>query len=191
MFSLIFFFRFSTFHVTNGCVYKRRRWKFVVVTVITVTWLVHRHLFWVFYLFLFLHNTKKVTFFRVSSREFRNFIKMSRLFSVVGDSNVRRNWTGLNTASRETMKTAQVIDCEALGNFEAALNEVRAESNTCIIACMTVFILSSGDCGTITSAVDPVLDSVSRRLRQFCQARQDLQVRFLPWLDGSFVLTSF
>ena len=122
--------------------------------------------------FLFLHNKNK------ESRVFRNFIKikMSRLFSIVGDSNVRRNMTGLNTASRESMKSAQIIDCEALATFEAALNEVRAESNTCIIASMTVFVLSGGDCGTISSAVDPILDSVSRRLKQFCQARQDLQV---------------
>ena len=102
---------------------------------------------------------------------------MSRLFSVVGDSNVRRNMTGLNTASREAMKSAQVIDCESLAAFEAALTEVRAESNVCIIAALTGFILASGDCGTINSAIDPVLDSVSKKLAQFCNARRDLQVR--------------
>ena len=101
---------------------------------------------------------------------------MSRLFSIVGDSNVRRNWTGLNVASRESMKSAQVIDCEDFPSLESSLNEVRAESNTCIIAAVTNFILMSGDCGTISSAVDPLLDSFAKKLTQFCAARQDLQV---------------
>ena len=101
---------------------------------------------------------------------------MSRLFSIVGDSNVRRNMTGLNTASREAMRTAQVVDCDVLASFEASLNEVRAESKVCIVASITNFILASGDCGTINSAVDPVLDSVSKKLTQFCNARLDLQV---------------
>ena len=101
---------------------------------------------------------------------------MSRLFSIVGDSNVRRNMTGLNIASREAMKSAQVIDCELISSLEAALAEVRAESNICIVAAITVFLLSPGDCGTVSSTIDPVLDSFSRRLTQFCTSRQDLQV---------------
>ena len=113
---------------------------------------------------------------------------MSRLCSIVGDSNVQRNMTGLNTASREAMKQAQVTDCEVLASFEAALAEVRAESNVCIIATMTGFILASGDCGTISSAVDPVLDSVSKMLTRFCNARQDLQVRRLYHLHLIFTI---
>ena len=35
---------------------------------------------------------------------------MARLISIVGDGNVKRNMTGLNTASRESMKNAQVIN---------------------------------------------------------------------------------
>ena len=125
--------------------------------------------------FLFLHNKNK------ESRVFRNFIKikMSRLFSIVGDSNVRRNMTGLNTASRESMKSAQIIDCEALATFEAALNEVRAESNTCIIASMTVFVLSGGDCGTIASSIDPILAAFTAKINAFCSFRLDLQVRLV------------
>ena len=82
---------------------------------------------------------------------------MSRLFSIVGDSNVRRNMTGLNIASREAMKSAQVIDCELISSLEAALAEVRAESTICIVAAITGFLLSPGDCGTVSSTIDPVL----------------------------------
>ena len=102
---------------------------------------------------------------------------MSWLFSIVGDSNVRRNMTGLTMASREVMKTSQIIDCGSLSSLDAALGEVRKESNVCIVATITDFLLTSGDCGTISSAVDPVLDSFRGKLTAFCNARQDLQVR--------------
>ena len=102
---------------------------------------------------------------------------MSRLFSIVGDSNVRRNMTGLNIASREAMKSAQVIDCETMASFEAALAGVRAESKICIVATITSFLLAPGDCGTISSSIDPVLASFARKLGRFCASRQDLQVR--------------
>ena len=101
---------------------------------------------------------------------------MSRLFSIVGDSNVRRNMTGLNIASRETMKAAQVIDCTSLLSLEASLTEVRAESNVCIVAAITDFLLASGDCGTISAAIDPILDGFSKRIFSFCNARPTLQV---------------
>ena len=104
-------------------------------------------------------------------------LRMSRLFSIVGDSNVRRNWTGLNIASREAMKAAQVVYCEDFSSLEASLNQVRAKSNACIIAPVTNFILMSGDSGTISSAVDPLLNSFAKKLTQFCAAGQDLQVR--------------
>ena len=43
---------------------------------------------------------------------------MSRLISIIGDGNVRRNMTGLNVASREAMKSAQVIDYAAPTSFD-------------------------------------------------------------------------
>ena len=42
-----------------------------------------------------------------------------RLFSIVGDANVRRNMTGLNIASRATMKSAQIIDCVQISGLDA------------------------------------------------------------------------
>ena len=39
-----------------------------------------------------------------------SFSTMSRLISIIGDANVRRNMAGLNVSSRDAMKNAQVID---------------------------------------------------------------------------------
>ena len=53
---------------------------------------------------------------------------MSRLISIVGDANVYRNMTGMNVASRESMKNAQVINCVPPASFDAAFQEIRPES---------------------------------------------------------------
>ena len=69
---------------------------------------------------------------------------MSRMVSVVGDSNIRRNFTSLNIASRESMKNAEVIDCSTLNSLDAALGDVRSESSQCIVACISEFLVVAG-----------------------------------------------
>ena len=104
---------------------------------------------------------------------------MSRLITVVGDDNVRRNMTGLNIASRESMKNAQVIDCSKLATFDDALGSVRADSTVCIEASITEFLMASGDCGTIFSTIDPILATFTQKLHDFCAHRQALRVNNL------------
>ena len=105
--------------------------------------------------------------------------KMSSVkrFSIIGDANVRRNMTGLNVASREVMKAAQVIDYVGLTPFASALQEIRSESSVIIIAAITDLLLSGGDCGTIASSIDPVLDSFFATISCYCVAHPSQQVR--------------
>ena len=49
----------------------------------------------------------------------------SRMFSIVGDSNVVDNMTSFNTASREVMKSAQVIPCPVLNKIPEAFQVIR------------------------------------------------------------------
>ena len=98
------------------------------------------------------------------------------MISVVGDDNVRWNMTGLNLASRESMKNAQVIDCSALASLDAALESVRKESSVCIVASITEFLVAAGDCGTIFSTIDPILATFAQKLHDFCGRRQTLYV---------------
>ena len=100
----------------------------------------------------------------------------SRIFSVIGDANVKRNMTELNIASREVMKNAQVIDYLGVSPIDQALSDVRPESNICIVAALTEPLLANGDCGTINASVDPALTSIFKTLSRFCLSRQDLQV---------------
>ena len=107
---------------------------------------------------------------------------MSRLISVIGDGNVRRNMTGLNIASRENMKNAQVIDYLPPASFDSAFNEVRPESTVCIIAALTDLLLSGGDSGTIFASIDPILDAFRTKVFSFCSARPTLQACFINTL---------
>ena len=70
-------------------------------------------------------------------------MSISRLFTIIGDGNVRRNMTGLNVASRESMKSAQIIDYVGNTSIDVALQEVRPESTACIVAAITDLILST------------------------------------------------
>ena len=102
-------------------------------------------------------------------------MSVARLFTIIGDGNVRRNMTGLNMASRDTMKNAQIIDYTAPASFDASFNEVRAEAEVCIIAALTDLILAGGDSGTISASIDPILLSFRTKLFDFCASRPALQ----------------
>ena len=106
-------------------------------------------------------------------------MSLSRLFSIIGDANVRRNMTSLNMASRESMLNAQVIDCVQMSSLDTSLQEVRAESSILIIASLTEFILNNGDCGTILASIDPVLTTFVAKISNFCAYRPDLRVIFV------------
>ena len=100
----------------------------------------------------------------------------ARLISIIGDANVRRNMTGLNVASREAMKNAQVIDFLGLCPIDQALQEIRAESTIVIIAALTEPLVANGDCGTIFASIDPILTSLHHSISTFCSAHPTLQV---------------
>ena len=99
----------------------------------------------------------------------------SRMISIVGDPNVRRNMTGLNIGSREVMKSAQVIDYTT--TIDQALQEVRPESNVCIIACITDLLMSNGFCGTVYASVDQLLSSFTASVTSYSAAHPAVQAR--------------
>ena len=101
------------------------------------------------------------------------------LFTIIGDSNVRRNMTSLNVASRTSMKTAQVLDCANLASLDSCFQEVKAETEVLIVAAVTEFLLSGGNCGTILSTIDPVLATFASKIINFCAFRPHLKVEVL------------
>ena len=107
-------------------------------------------------------------------------MSLSRLFTIIGDANVRRNMTQLNIASRETMKSSQVLPCDDLASLDKAVSEVRPESSVCIIAAITEMLLAADNAGTVSSSIDSVLSSVKVKLVALCTSRQGLKVVVAP-----------
>ena len=77
-----------------------------------------------------------------------------RVFSLLGDSNVVRNMTPFNCRDRPVMSNAQCIPCGRLDTFAECLRQVRADSNVCLLSCVTNFITGS----------DSALGSISQRI---------------------------
>ena len=67
-----------------------------------------------------------------------------RVFSILGDSNVIRNMTPFNCRDRPAMKDAQCVPCGRLDLLAEALRQVRAESDVCLMSCVTNFLTGSG-----------------------------------------------
>ena len=76
-------------------------------------------------------------------------------FTLIGDSNVRRHMSELNCRDRPLMSGAQVLLCGHPGVFSEAINSIRAESDVCIVACVTNFL---------TSALTDASSSISLRI---------------------------
>ena len=102
------------------------------------------------------------------------------VFAVVGDSNVRRNMTTMNAASRASMTSAAIIDCSLLASFAAALSSVAADVTVLIIQCLTSFLASATDTGSVYGTIDPILTEFSGQLLDFCSRRSATLVIVAP-----------
>ena len=118
-------------------------------------------------------------------------MSISRVYTIIGDANVRRNMTNLNIASREIMKKAEVIDCIQLSSLDNALSQVRVETSILIVASITEFLLSGGDCGSIGSSIDHLLTAFASKVTGFCAVRPAVQVTGFPtfFIDPNFLPT--
>ena len=105
---------------------------------------------------------------------------VAQLYAVVGDGNVRRNMTQMNNASRPSMVTAKVIDCQSAALFTSALQQVPLDTTVCIVESVTSFLVAAQDSGSIFGTIDPVLTDFANTLGEFCAARNTLQVVVAP-----------
>ena len=81
-----------------------------------------------------------------------------RVFSLLGDSNVVRNMTPFNCRDRPLMKAAQCVPCQRIDVFAESLRQVRAESNVCLMSCVTNFLTRSDSAqGSISQRIEGIL----------------------------------
>ena len=90
---------------------------------------------------------------------FRKFVEMSqaRVFTLLGESNVRSYITKTSVRANPLMKSAQVLPCGNLSIFTAMLEKVRLESTACIVSCITNLLTDVDGPPTLSLRVNPVL----------------------------------
>ena len=82
----------------------------------------------------------------------------SRIFSVIGDSNIKRHMNPTNCRDRPLMCGAQVLPCGKAALLSEALRSVRKESNVVLLSCFTNFLTSSEAAGaSLSFRIEPVL----------------------------------
>ena len=84
-------------------------------------------------------------------------MSVSRCFSLVGDSNVRRHMNPTNCRDRPLMSGCQQIPCMKMSTFVESLKSIRSESNVCIVACLTNFLTGSTETGVVSHRIVPIL----------------------------------
>ena len=108
-------------------------------------------------------------------------MSVSRCFSIVGDSNVQRHMNPTNCRDRPPMSSCQVLPCGKLALLAECLKSVRAESNVCIVSCVTNFLTRSEDTGgSVGFRVEPILLEVLSILSASATSRPDLMLLLAP-----------
>ena len=106
---------------------------------------------------------------------------MSFRFSIVGDSNIQRHMSPLNCRDRPLMSGAQVIPCGRLVILAESLRSVKAESNVCVLACVTNFLTRSlGVSATVGVHVEPILKECLETIRAACLEQSDAVFLLCP-----------
>ena len=84
-----------------------------------------------------------------------------KVFSLLGDSNVRNNLNKTAYRANPAIKAAEVLSCGHFEIFRDTLLKIRPESNVCLIACITNFMTSIDDGpSSVSQRVQPVLQDV-------------------------------
>ena len=108
-------------------------------------------------------------------------MSVSRCFSIVGDSNVQRHMNPTNCRDRPLMSSCQVLPCGKLALLAECLRSVRAESNVCVVSCVTNFLTRSEDTGgSVGFRVEPILLEVLSALTAAASLRPDLMLLLSP-----------
>ena len=86
---------------------------------------------------------------------------MSRLFSLIGDSNIRNHVNKNSVRANPALKNCQTLSCGSMEIFATTLSKVRGDSNVCIVSCITNFLADLEGPSTISHRVDPLLQVIN------------------------------
>ena len=101
-------------------------------------------------------------------------------FSLVGDSNIKRNISKTNARACPQMATSQLLYCQKLELLDEVLHRVRKETNACVVSCVTNFLTSSEEDSMVSKRVEPVLDDFVGALTDACGRSPDVAFLVSP-----------
>ena len=107
-------------------------------------------------------------------------MSQARVFSLLGDSNIRQHVTKTNCRANPMLKGAQVLPCGHMGIFSASLTSVRPESTVVIISCLSNFLASAQGPTTVSHRVSPVLQDIKDILVGQCSAHPEVAFMISP-----------
>ena len=104
----------------------------------------------------------------------------SRCVSIIGDSNIKRHMSTNNCRDRPLMSGAQIVQCGRAALLAASLQSIRAESNVCVLSCVTNFITSTVGSSAISLRVEPVFTDFLTKLSACAASRPDVEFLICP-----------
>ena len=110
----------------------------------------------------------------------------SRVFSLIGDSNVKNHVNKNSTRANPALKNSQVMCCGNSEILTGMLGKIRESSNVCIIACVTNFLCDVEGPSSIQNRVDPVLQEFRAALVEACGASPERWYLVSPPMYRSF-----
>ena len=103
-----------------------------------------------------------------------------RVFTLIGDSNVRRYINKTSTRASQDIKSAQVLSCGRLEIFKECLEKTRNETDICIVSCLTNFLADADGPEVVSQRIDPVLQDIRGVLDEICASRAGVQFVLSP-----------
>ena len=103
-----------------------------------------------------------------------------RSFTIIGDSNVKRNISKTNSRACPQMLGAQFLYCQRLELLDEVLTKIRKESSVCIVSCITNFLASSEEDPMVSKRVEPVIGEFGEAIIAACGSYPDLSFILVP-----------
>ena len=108
-------------------------------------------------------------------------MSISRVFSLLGDSNAKRHMNPTNCRDRPLMSGCQLVPCGRLSVLAECLKSVREDATVCLLSCLTNFLTGSASAGaSISFRVEPIFLEVLETLKAAALERPNLQFLVSP-----------
>ena len=115
----------------------------------------------------------------------------SRVFTLIGDSNIRGNVNQVNRRACPALGAAQVLYCQRLDLLDEVLRQVQPRSDAVILSCLSNFLSSSEDTSELVGRrVEPVLDELRSCIQIYSSARPEVYFLLAPPMYRQVLLTS-